>query len=120
MTALGVLLPRCLLRFGMEFAWAHRWGMLFLLLALVNMTVTVLFQADVDDQRGAYATGVLALILTTSLATFGESRVLRRERKRSCHAVWRFSATAVLFAGMLLTVMLVTPSDCSSAAASSA
>jgi hypothetical protein len=52
MTALGRLLPRILLRFGMEMRWADRWGVLFLLFAAVNFGLTILFRASVEDQRG--------------------------------------------------------------------
>jgi hypothetical protein len=110
MTALGMLLPRILLRFGMEFEWSHRWGVLFSMFALVNMCVTVFFRADVDDQRGAYATGVLALLLTTSLVA------LRNWSKRQTGmawwrpAAWHFGAASVLFAVLWVMVVLLTPS----------
>ena len=60
-TALSNLLPRFLFRFGMELAWSQRWGVLLFLFGLVNVLVTLWFQASVDDQRGAYATAVLVL-----------------------------------------------------------
>ena len=59
MTALSVLLPQFLLRFGMELKWTSRWGILLMLFGLVNLAGDASFRADVDDQRGAYATGVL-------------------------------------------------------------
>jgi hypothetical protein len=70
MTALAVLLPQFLLRFGMELRWAHRWGVLLGLFALVNLAVTLYFRASVHDQRGAYATGVMVLMTSAALVTY--------------------------------------------------
>ncbi len=69
MTALSVLLPVFLTRFGMEFRWTQRWGVLLILFAGINTLVTVWFKAKVDDQRGAYATGVLVLIACAAVVT---------------------------------------------------
>lgn len=69
MTALSVLLPLFLTRFGMELRWAQRWGLLLILFAGINMLVTVWFKANVEDQRGAYATGVLVLIACAAVVT---------------------------------------------------
>src|SRR5581483_10017962 len=70
MTALAVLLPQFLLRFGMELRWAHKWGLLLGLFALVNLAVTMYFRASVSDQRGAYATGVMVLMTSAAAVTF--------------------------------------------------
>lgn len=69
MTALAVLLPQFLLRFGMEMKWAHRWGVLLMLFALINLVVTLYFKASVDAQRNAYASGVLVLMSCACLVT---------------------------------------------------
>src|SRR5207237_10917485 len=74
MTALAVLLPQFLMRFGMEFRWADRWGFLMITFAIINLVVTLLFQANVEDQRGAYATGVLVLISSASVVTALDKR----------------------------------------------
>lgn len=110
MTALSTLMPRILLRFGMELEWAQRWGVMFSLFALVNMVVTVVFRANVDDQRGAYATGVLALILTTSLVAIADWRKQHPGCHRWYRFPWHWGCISLLFAVMLLTVILVTPS----------
>ncbi len=67
--ALAVLLPQFLLRFGMEFRWAHRWSILLVLFALINLLVTLYFQASVDAQRNAYASGVMVLIACAAMVT---------------------------------------------------
>jgi hypothetical protein len=74
MTALAVLLPLFLMRFGMQMQWMKRWGVLLMAFAGINMLVTVYFQADVGDQRGAYATGVLVLIACAAVATVFDKR----------------------------------------------
>jgi hypothetical protein len=110
MTGLALLLPRILLRFGMELEWANRFGLLFLWLAGVNMAVTFLFQAEVDYQRGAYATGVVALILATSLVALGHWRKHSLPHRRWWQQPWRFAITAGLFLLLLLTVVVQSPS----------
>lgn len=72
MTALAALLPHFLSRFGMEFRWVRRWGVMLLLFAGVNLAVTIWFQADIEDQRGAYATGVLVLICSACAAALAD------------------------------------------------
>jgi hypothetical protein len=117
MTALGVLVPQLLLRFGMEFRWADRWGLALLVFAVINLLVTVAFQANVEDQRGAYATGVLVLISSASFVTALDKR--QALRKSQAGPIRRFFARidlayfagfAVLFALTTLAVILQTPS----------
>jgi hypothetical protein len=79
-TSLQNLLPALLLRFGMEQRWAKTWGILFGVFALINIAVTVWFQASVSEQRGAYATGVLASIASASVLTVIDRR--SRSRKK--------------------------------------
>jgi hypothetical protein len=62
MTALASLLPKFMLRFGMDFRWSQRWGLLLIVFAGINLFTTVFYHASVEDQRNAYAVGVLALI----------------------------------------------------------
>jgi hypothetical protein len=69
MTALAVLLPQFLLRFGMEFRWVDRWGLMLGFFALINFVVTLAFKANVQDQRAAYATGVLVLLTSAGVVT---------------------------------------------------
>jgi hypothetical protein len=68
MAGLLHLIPRYLPRFGMAPMWATLSRPLVLVLYGCNVVVTLVFRADVEAQSGAYATGVLVLILSAAYA----------------------------------------------------
>jgi len=103
MTALALLLPRFLLRLGMELKWANRWGILFIVFALMNMAITVVFQGSVEAQRGAYATGVLALLANASLL----ATIALWPRSRWA---WYLAAITGLLVFAFVAVIVATPS----------
>jgi len=111
MTALAVLLPQFLLRFGMDFNWSNKWGVLLMTFAGINMAVTVMFKADVEDQRGAYATGVLVLIACAGLVSVVESKRFA-ERQAGLRrfvgyiSVFIYGVIAVIFALTMLAVAM--------------
>ncbi|BDZ51836.1 amino acid transporter [Frondihabitans sucicola] len=92
------LVPRYLPRYGMAPQWAAAVRPLVLVFTAIGFLITILFQADVDKQGGAYATGVLVLITSASVAVF-LSALRKKQPKRTvgfAAAVAVFGYTTVL------------------------
>jgi hypothetical protein len=62
------LVPQYLSRYGMQLEWARKVGVILHLFNVVILLVTVAFRASVSHQQWAYATSVLVLLLSASLA----------------------------------------------------
>ena len=104
MSGLLNLVPRYLPRYGMAPEWASKGKALVVFFTVINIVVTVIFQADVQAQGGAYATGVLMLISSACVATVID--VFRKRKGAAIHRIsWPYVLITVVF--FYVTTMIV-------------
>jgi hypothetical protein len=111
MAGLLNIIPRYLPRFGMAPQWLLHSRPLVLLLFGADVLVTIAFGAEVDAQGGAYATGVLVMILSAAvavaIATWHEARAHKLK-----HLPWAslfFWAISAIFAFALIDNVITRP-----------
>ncbi len=97
------IVPRYLPRYGMAPEWARATRPLVLVFMAICFAVTIIFEADVDAQGGAYATGVLVLMSSAAIAVTISSW---RNRNK-----WRyaFATIALVFVYTTITNIVERP-----------
>jgi hypothetical protein len=87
MAGLVNLVPQYLPRYGMAPDWARATRPLVVLVTGICFVVTAMFNADVEAQGGAYATGVLMLMTSSAVAVAIAQPAVR----------WYFAAVTAVF-----------------------
>src|SRR5205823_3557301 len=101
--------PPYLHRLGMELNWAAYLRTLVYLFVAIKLLVTVYFRADLDEQRYAYATAVLALLTAAAYACAVDRWQSRRGVPRWRRTPWAFGAIAAGFAAATAEVVWTQP-----------
>ncbi len=92
MAGLLNLVPRYLPRYGMAPEWTRAVRPLVVVFSLIAFLVTWVFDANVDKQSGAYATGVLVLMTSASVAV-----TISAHRRRKTAQTIGFGVIAAVF-----------------------
>jgi hypothetical protein len=104
MAGLLNIVPRYLPRYGMAPDWARATRPLVIVFTLICFAVTILFRADINAQAGPYATGVLAVITSASVAVF-----LSVWRQKATGAIVWFGIVTVIFVYAFLNTIVENP-----------
>jgi hypothetical protein len=104
MAGLLNIVPRYLPRYGMAPDWARANRPLVIIFTLVCFAVTLFFRADVEAQAGAYATGVLALMTSATIAV-----TLSARRQRQSLAALFFGLVTLVFVYTTVATVLDRP-----------
>ena len=103
MAGLLNIVPRYLPRYGMAPTWARATRPLVVVFGAICFAITWIFEADVEAQGGAYATGVLVLMTSAGVAVT-ISAWYRTEVTR-----WMFAAISLVFAYTTITNIVERP-----------
>jgi hypothetical protein len=104
MAGLLNIVPRYLPRYGMAPDWTRATRPLTIVIVVICIAVTLVFDAGVDAQAGAYATGVLAIMTSATIA------VTLSVRKRGLpRPLLYFSIVSLVFVYTLLNTVISQP-----------
>ncbi len=114
MAGLLNLIPQYLPRYGMAPEWAKAIRPLILLFTALNLLITWIFNASVQAQSGAYATGVLVFIFSGCAATLIDRWQNKPEGEGKERVFWwlslvNFGLITVIFAYTTVSIMVNAP-----------
>jgi hypothetical protein len=103
MAGLLNIVPRYLPRYGMAPNWARATRPLVIVFASICFAVTIIFEANVEAQGGAYATGVLVLMTSAGVA------VTISSWRRNQLMKWAFLLISLVFSYTTITNIIERP-----------
>ncbi len=103
MAGLLNIVPRYLPRYGMAPNWARASRPLVIIFTLICFAITFIFEANVEAQGGAYATGVLVLMTSAAIAVTISAWVRKQTIK------WVYLAIAFVFSYTTITNIVERP-----------
>ena len=104
MAGLINIVPGRLPGYGMAPEWARAVRPVVLVYTAVSILITVLFRANVDAQAGAYATGILAMMVSAAFAV-----AVSAQRRRQPRGVFWFGLVTLIFAYALIANVIEKP-----------
>lgn len=104
MAGLLNIVPRYLPRYGMAPNWASATRPLVLVYTVIAVVVTLIFNANVEAQGGAYATGVLVLMSSAAFAV-----TLSISKRRNLRKTLTYGLITLIFAYTTIVNILERP-----------
>ncbi|GHH32646.1 amino acid transporter [Lentzea cavernae] len=104
MAGLINIVPRYLPSYGMAPEWSRAVRPVVIVYTVVCILVTIIFNADVNAQAGAYATGILAMMVSASVAV-----VISAARRRQKPAAIAFTVLSLILLYALVENVIEKP-----------
>jgi hypothetical protein len=101
MAGLVNIVPRYLPDYGMAPEWGRAVRPVVIVYTAVSIAITIAFDADVDAQAGAYATGILAMMVSGAFAV--TVSVIRHRRRAA--GIGFATLTAILFYALVANIV---------------